>query len=439
MIVPHHAQVHRLQLAVLHEIDELNKTRLGVLEMVVEVVHLPTLIMLPYFYKQGICSIIDTHKISITHFYFLPKYALDPKGRAKLYGDIHKAALVGGNHISLWGKGKMQVMDIRCQSAAIYRGTKVDKHTGIIVGHSDYPNSTYSNDCQNQRHGQQGQNGSHQTGISRCLSKDTNRCPFSLNVFQDNSGYFLTTNGSCGFHMFYLRRDHLRHSRSHLHKADIQLQNDMNTTRGKIGTAANIHYVCSARQGTPTLLSSQQVACLCKKKELALKGGKTTRIATGKIDDIYKFLEQSGNYYVSLLAHVPTIPNEQAENVNEKSTGTSTLFNETHIGNCTDLEDVSVGGEAADQKMLWVVGDHRRELQIANSKEMMVAIAYGMSFDLSQFGLCTLTPLPTQTKRVLPLLQLPPRILMVKCFLYSVHFFLANRAGHTSGFFKLFS
>jgi hypothetical protein len=28
---------------------------------------------------------------------------------------------------------------------------------------------------------------------------------------------------------------------------------------------------------------------------------------------------------------------------------------------------------------------------------------------------------------------------MVKCFLYSVHFFLANRAGHTSGFFKLFS
>jgi hypothetical protein len=84
----------------------------------------------------------------------------------------------------------------------------------------------------------------------------------------------------------------------------------MNTTRAKIGTAANIHYVRSARQGTPTLLSSYQVAWLCQKKELASKGGKTTGIVTGEIDDIYKFLEQSGNYYVSLLAHGSTIPNE---------------------------------------------------------------------------------------------------------------------------------
>jgi hypothetical protein len=81
-----HAQVHRLQLAVLHEINELNKTHIGILEMVVDV-PLPTLIMLPYFYTQDICSIIDTHKISKTRIYFLPKYALDPKGRAELYGD----------------------------------------------------------------------------------------------------------------------------------------------------------------------------------------------------------------------------------------------------------------------------------------------------------------------------------------------------------------
>jgi hypothetical protein len=110
--------------------------------------------------------------------------------------------------------------------------------------------------------------------------------------------------------MFHLRRDHLHHSTSHLLKAVTQLPNDMNTTRAKIGTAANIYYVHSAYQGTPPLLSSQQVAWLCKKKELASKEGKTTGIATGKIHDIYKFLKQSGNYYVSLLARGLTIPNE---------------------------------------------------------------------------------------------------------------------------------
>jgi hypothetical protein len=83
--------------------------------MVVEV-RLPTLVMLPYFDKQDICSIIDTHKISKTRIYFPPKYTFDPKGsRAELFGDIHKAVLVGGDRITLWGKGKglMQVMDIR--------------------------------------------------------------------------------------------------------------------------------------------------------------------------------------------------------------------------------------------------------------------------------------------------------------------------------------
>jgi hypothetical protein len=32
--------------------------------------------------------------------------------------------------------------------------------------------------------------------------------------------------------------------------------------------------------------------------------------------------------------------------------------------------------------MLWVVDNHLHELKIADSKEMMVAIAYGMPFEL---------------------------------------------------------
>ena len=37
--------------------------------------------------------------------------------------------------------------------------------------------------------------------------------------------------------------------------------------------------------------------------------------------------------------------------------------------------------------MLWIVKDHRRDLKIADSKEMMVGIAYGMPFELEQFCL----------------------------------------------------
>jgi hypothetical protein len=144
----------------------------------------------------------------------------------------------------------------------------------------------------------------------------------------------MKTTASAGIHQYHLRHDHLRHSTSHLHKAELQLKDDINTAWTKIGTAANIHYVCFACQGAPTLLSSSQIAWLCKKKDIASKGGKTPVIVTGEINDIYKFLEESGNYYVSLLTHGQTITNEQAKHATKNPTEKAILFNETRISNC---------------------------------------------------------------------------------------------------------
>jgi hypothetical protein len=49
--------------------------------------------------------------------------------------------------------------------------------------------------------------------------------------------------------------------------------------------------LCSfACQGTPTLLSLDQMAWLCKKKASSLKAGNAWGIVTGETDDIYKFL-----------------------------------------------------------------------------------------------------------------------------------------------------
>jgi hypothetical protein len=131
------------------------------------------------------------------------------------------------------------------------------------------------------------------------------------------------------------------------------------------------------------LSSAHIVAWFCKKKAASLKAGNASGIVTGERDDICKLLEEElGNYYVSLLARGPT---EDPMIASKVFNGSSTLFNETRIvGNFTGHKDVAVGGDA-DQEMLWVVDDHHQELDLADSKEMMVAIAYGMPFELAQF------------------------------------------------------
>jgi hypothetical protein len=89
-------------------------------------------------------------------------------------------------------------------------------------------------------------------------------------------------------------------------------------------------------------------------------------------------LEELGNSYLSLLVRT-TIASKVYN-------GSSALFNETCIGNFTGHKDVEVGSDT-DQEMLQVVDDHHRELSIADSKQMMIAIGYGMSFELLQFSL----------------------------------------------------
>jgi hypothetical protein len=165
-------KVHGLQDDVLHEISQLKKPRQGIIEMEVDV-RLPNMAFPSCYAKQEIYSVVVNLKISKALVYFLPKYSFDKEGRDEPYSNIRRAALAGGDSLTLWekGRGKKQVMHIRCQCAVIYHGSKVDKETGAIINRSDYRNSTYQNDCKNQRHGQKGKNASHRTSINRCLTK----------------------------------------------------------------------------------------------------------------------------------------------------------------------------------------------------------------------------------------------------------------------------
>jgi hypothetical protein len=105
MCVTPSAPVHDLQRGVLHEINQLNKPRQGIIEMEVDI-RLPSISVSCCFAKQDICSAIYNNQLSAALTYFLPtSYTLDKKGRAELYADLRSAALVGGDFITLWGKG----------------------------------------------------------------------------------------------------------------------------------------------------------------------------------------------------------------------------------------------------------------------------------------------------------------------------------------------
>jgi hypothetical protein len=79
----------------------------------------------------------------------------------------------------------------------------------------------------------------------------------------------------------------------------------------------------------------------------------------GEIDGIYK-LEESRSYYDTLLAHCPTVELNTTIDPIVKVT----LCNEPQ-------EDLPVIG-GNDKEMLWIVDNHHHELNIDDSKEMMV-------------------------------------------------------------------
>jgi hypothetical protein len=152
-----------------------------------------------------------------------------------------------------------------------------------------------------------------------------------------------------GSHQFHPPCYQLCSSTSLLVDDKFQLQEDLNSAPAKLGTAANLHYVCSACKGTPTVQSRSQIAYLCKKKSSFLNG-KEGKSEDGGTDDIYTILEASGNYYVSLLAHGPSV--ESTSTI--YPTCQAILFNESRIGNITGQEDVLLS-VPDDHDMLQIV------------------------------------------------------------------------------------
>jgi hypothetical protein len=121
---------------------------------------------------------------------------------------------------------------------------------------------------------------------------------------------------------------------------------------------------------------------LCK-KDSKTNQDKDGNTGAGQIDGIYTFLEESGYYYISLLARCPALMTSGPADPGCKSI----LFNESRIGNVTGQEDMVVTSVEDHDIMLQIGTKHRMALKIPDTKEMMVGVAYGMRFELDQFRL----------------------------------------------------
>jgi hypothetical protein len=98
-------KVHSYQLAVLCELNELNASRLGIMEMEVDI-SLPSFPMTPCYTKQNICSLIHQNRNTKALIYFHPKYTPDVTGKDELYAySLIRSALAGGDSILSVGKG----------------------------------------------------------------------------------------------------------------------------------------------------------------------------------------------------------------------------------------------------------------------------------------------------------------------------------------------
>jgi hypothetical protein len=350
---------------------------------------MPGMFLPPGYVKQDIVELLESVKHSKAEIYFPPKYTPDPVGRQALFDDLRRAAQEGGDCLTLSGRGngKMQSMYVRCQCAVLYRGNKIDKADGSIIARDDYRKTTYSNNRKNNRPGQPGRTGSHRTSTNRRSSTD-DRCPFSLNIFlNETHGYFMRASGGCFYHQYHARRDFIRTPMSLLTTDDGQMLKDLSSARAKTGTAANLHYIRTGRIGTASVLSNDQIKHFVKTK-YSLRNADEDATKPGEIDELYRFLEESGSHYISLLARgpPPPAPAEADPRTTESSTPTKMLFNETRIGHFTETVEVAIAAEE-EGDMIKVVSDHRRVLKIDDSQEMMVGIAYAMPYEVSQFQL----------------------------------------------------
>jgi hypothetical protein len=112
------------------------------------------------------------------------------------------------------------------------------------------------------------------------------------------------------YHQFHARHGHVWSSSSLLNTVDNQLQHDLNSAGAKTGVAANLHYTRSARTGTPTVLSHDQIKYLVKKNSKGKEATDEDGTQNGEIDNIYEYLEQTGNYYISILSQSPTLESD---------------------------------------------------------------------------------------------------------------------------------
>ena len=404
------SSVTALQAALDEEVRKLHVPRLGkiILELCVcNEYDTPT-----SYESANVCHLMESLKHSNAYLYLHPKYSSlqhsddSSKGEGEVTrsdeteinmqqnvsDSIKRAAVTGGDRLCLGSQRKRTAQEnksnksircfhLLCQCSRVYHGKKVDGTTGSIIDRQDYRNSSITNDKKNRRHGKKGRASSHRTDTVFRLSRNENRCSFSISVFHNNFGYYIKPKPGNGNHEYHDVRPDLRMPSNLLQGEDAAIMKDLNSAKALTGVAVNAHYVRSSRKGTPTLLSRDQVRYICHgKKDLNQKTEETNTLEGSDMDDLFHFFEQNGSSYVALIQEM------KKDNTKSSAKKEGFLFNETRIHDfVTKAAYEIVTPEDATAKKS--ANNFRHSRKIRDDQEMVVGVAYVTPFECRQFKL----------------------------------------------------
>ena len=269
---------------------------------------------LPSFTSGNLYETIQQyHKIPIARIYIEPAtnregvVPTDISEQVQLLKERMKmASIAGGDVIVQAGTGKkvqsgfQRIAVFRCQCGMHYQGKKIT-HNGTPLVSLNYRQESFVNDRSNNRHGTDGKKGPKRSRAVRHTPLNGTICGFNFSLLYDGVGFFIKPQNGSPYHQGHPTRPFLRTPSRYLHPSDLEAIGDIAQTNAPAGVAVQLHQTRTARFGSATIFSQDQIRYRCKKlaKSLPSAGVLPNGNENGsEMDGLFQYLQKSGSKYI---------------------------------------------------------------------------------------------------------------------------------------------
>ena len=390
----------QLQVKLQVQLEQLRSERLG--KIVVShgvAIESEGVFSLPSFTSGNLCETIQQYqKIPIARIYIEPPTNREGIVPNDLSEQVHflkermkMASMAGGDVIVQAGTGKKvqsgfkRVAVFRCQCGMHYKGKKISD-SGTPLLSLNYRQESFVNDRANNRHGTDGRKGPKRSRALRHTPLNGTICGFNFSLLHDGVGFFVKPQNGSPFHRGHPTRPFLRTPSRFLHPSDLEAIGDVAQTNAPAGVAVQLHQTRTARFGSGTVLSQDQIRYRCKKLAKSLPTAGVLPDADenspgSEMDSLFQYLQKSGSKYICLTEQIKT-DIENGENRRQ-----SLLVNESiqESAVCHSIENNLQGQELQDATKDALASRTIRGL--TDEQDMVVGIAFTTPFEAKQFTL----------------------------------------------------